>query len=275
MVARPGMTGACITATLTSRTEPIHHDHHTFRAVHMSVSAETVQPGVRVLTIDRPAKRNAFDIPMYDALAEGISHADRDSDVDVTVVTGRGGVFTAGNDLADFRDHPDSVAAFALLRTLVEAEKPIVAAVEGFAVGIGASMLLHCDMAFAGRSTVFSLPFVKLGLTPEGASTLLLPRIAGIKTATELLMLGNKFDSDRAEKAGLINHVVDDGQALTVALEAATSLQALPAESVRITKRLLHRDKLDILQVIDEESELFRQRTHSVDAKQAIARFLK
>jgi enoyl-CoA hydratase/carnithine racemase len=241
----------------------------------LSVSAETAQPGIRVLTIDRTAKRNAFDIPMYDALAEGISDADRDSDVDVTVITGQGGVFTAGNDLADFRDHPDSVAAFALLRTLVEAEKPIVAAVEGFAVGIGASMLLHCDLAFAGRSTVFSLPFVKLGLTPEGASTLLLPRIAGIKAATELLMLGEKFDSERAEKAGLINHVVDDGHALTAALEAAVSLQALPAESLRITKRLLHRDKLDVLRVIDEESELFRERTHSVDAKQAIARFLK
>jgi enoyl-CoA hydratase/carnithine racemase len=116
---------------------------------------------------------------------------------------------------------------------------------------------------------------VKLGLSPEGASTLLLPRIAGIKTATELLMLGDKFDSDRAEKAGLINHVVADGHAFSAALEAATSLQALPAESVRITKRLLHRDKLDILQVIDEESELFRERTHSVEAKEAIARFLK
>jgi enoyl-CoA hydratase/carnithine racemase len=241
----------------------------------MPVSAETVQPGVRVLTIDRTAKRNAFDIALYEALAQGISDADGDPDVRVTVITGRGAVFTSGNDLADFRDYPDSVAPFALLRTLVEAEKPIVAAVEGFAVGIGASMLLHCDLAFAGRSTVFSLPFVKLGLSPEGASTLLLPRFAGIKTATELLMLGDKFDSDRAEKVGLINHVVDDGHALTAALEAATSLQALPAESVRITKRLLHRDKLDILHVIDEESELFRKRTHSVDAKEAIARFLK
>jgi enoyl-CoA hydratase/carnithine racemase len=241
----------------------------------MSVSAETVQPGVRVLTIDRTAKRNAFDIPMYEALAEGVSNADRDPDVGVTVITGHGGVFTSGNDLADFRDHPDSVAAFALLRTFVEVEKPIVAAVEGFAVGIGASMLMHCDLAFAGRSTVFSLPFVKLGLSPEGASTLLLPRIAGMKAATELLMLGDKFDSDRAEKAGLINHVVADGQALTAALEAATSLRALPAESVRITKRLLHRDKRDILQVIDEESELFRKRTHSAEAQEAIARFLK
>jgi enoyl-CoA hydratase/carnithine racemase len=241
----------------------------------MSVGAETVQPGVRVLTIDRTAKRNAFDIPMYEALAEGVSDADRDPEVGVTVIAGRGGVFTSGNDLADFRDYPDSVAAFALLRTLVEAEKPIVAAVEGFAVGIGASMLMHCDLAFAGRSTIFSLPFVKLGLSPEGASTLLLPRIAGVKTATELLMLGGKFDAERAEKAGLINHLVDDGHALAAALEAAASLQALPAESVRITKRLLHRDKPDILQVIDEESELFRKRTHSMEAKEAIARFLK
>jgi enoyl-CoA hydratase/carnithine racemase len=241
----------------------------------MSVSAETVRPGVRVLTIDRTTKRNAFDIPLYEALADGVSTADRDPDVGVTVITGRGGVFTSGNDLADFRDYPDSVAAFALLRTLVEAEKPIVAAVEGFAVGIGASMLMHCDLAFAGRSTVFSLPFVKLGLSPEGASTLLLPRIAGMKTATELLMLGDKFDAERAEKAGLVSRLVQDGQALSAALEAAASLQALPADSVRITKRLLHRDKSDILQVIDEECELFTKRTHSVEAKEAIARFLK
>ena len=211
---------------------------------------------------------------MYEALAEGVSDADCDADVRVTVITGRGGVFTSGNDLADFRDHPDSVAAFGLLRTLLEAEKPIVAAVEGFAVGIGASMLLHCDLAFAGRSTVFSLPFVKLGLSPEGASTLLLPRLAGIKTAAELLMLGDKFDADRAEKAGLINRVVDDGQALTAALDAVTSLQALPAESVCIAKSLLRRDKPDVLQVIDEESELSLERIHSVDAKEAIAGFL-
>lgn len=241
----------------------------------MPVTSETVQPGVRVLTIDRTAKRNAFDVALYDDLAQAISTAEDAPDVDVTVVTGRGGVFTSGNDLADFRDYPDSTAPFALLRTLVEADKPIIAAVEGFAVGIGASMLLHCDLAFAGRSTVFSLPFVKLGLTPEGASTLLLPRIAGVKTATELLMLGDRFDADRAEKAGLINHVVADGDALAVALEAAATLQTMPAESVRITKRLLHRDKIDILRVIDEESEIFRKRTHSVEAKQAIARFLK
>jgi enoyl-CoA hydratase/carnithine racemase len=241
----------------------------------MPVSSETVQPGVRVLTIDRAEKRNAFDVRMYEALAEGVSDADRDPDVRVVVITGHGGVFTSGNDLADFRDHPDSTAPFALLRTLVEAEKPIVAAVEGFAVGIGASMLLHCDLAFAGRSTVFSLPFVKLGLSPEGASSLLLPRIAGIKTATELLLLGDKFDAARAESAGLISHLVADGRARSAALEAAMSLQALPVESVRITKRLLHRDKPEILRVIDEESELFRQRTHSVEAKEAIARFLK
>ncbi|WP_231514380.1 enoyl-CoA hydratase-related protein [Mycobacterium sp. URHB0044] len=256
-------------------TDLIHLDRLTFRTDQMPVTSETVEPGVRVLTIDRTEKRNAFDIRMYEALAEAVSDADHDPDVRVVVITGRGGVFTSGNDLADFRDHPDSVAPFTLLRALVEAEKPIVAAVEGFAVGIGASMLLHCDLAFAGRSTVFALPFVKLGLSPEGASTLLLPRFAGIKTATELLMLGDKFDADRAESAGLISHLVADGQALSAARDSAMSLQALPAESVRITKRLLHRDKPDVLQAIDEESELFRQRTHSVEAKEAIARFLK
>lgn len=240
----------------------------------MSQIIETTQSGVRVLTIDRSAKRNALDIPMYRALAEGVSAAGRDPGIDVTVITGHG-VFTSGNDLADFRDSPDSRAAFDLLRALVEAEKPIIAAVEGVAVGIGASMLLHCDLAYAGRSTVFSLPFVTLGLTPEGASTLLLSRIAGYKTASELLLLGGKFDAERAEKAGLINTVVDNGQALPTALEAAASLRALPTESVRITKRLLHRDKPEVLRVIDEEAKFFIERCHSADAKAAIGRFLK
>jgi enoyl-CoA hydratase/carnithine racemase len=241
----------------------------------MSLLTDTIEPGIRVLTIDRPINSNALDIETYVALAEGMVEADRDPEVRVIIVTGSGGVFTAGNDLIDFRDHPDSIAAFDLLRTLVATEKPVLAAVEGFAVGIGASMLLHCDLAFAGSSTVFSLPFVTLGLTPEGATTLLLPRIAGVKLATELLMLGKKFDSDRAEEAGLINRVVADGAAFATALEAANSLQEPPSESVRITKRLLHRDRLDVLQVIDEEAELFRQRCHSVEAKSAIARFLK
>ncbi|EKT76829.1 enoyl-CoA hydratase [Rhodococcus opacus M213] len=240
----------------------------------MSLITDTVYPGIRLLTIDRPAKRNAFDIETYVALAEGIVEADRDHEVRVIVITGSGGVFTAGNDLVDFRDQPDSMAAFDLLRTLVATEKPIVAAVEGFAVGIGASMLLHCDLAFAGNSTVFSLPFVTLGLTPEGATTLVLPRIAGVKLATELLMLGKKFTSKRAEEAGLINGAVADGTALAAALETATSLQELPTESVRITKRLLHRDRLEVLQVIDEEAEYFRKRCHSTEAKAAIAHFL-
>ncbi|GGO00789.1 enoyl-CoA hydratase-related protein [Nocardia rhizosphaerihabitans] len=240
----------------------------------MSLIVETTESGVRVLTINRSAKRNALDIQMYRALAAGVVAAERDPEVDVTVVTGHGGRFTSGNDLADFRDDPDSRAAFDLLHSLVEAEKPIIAAVEGVAVGIGASMLLHCDLAFAGRSTVFSLPFVKLGLTPEGASTLLLSRIAGYKTASELLLLGDNFDADRAERAGLVNRVVPDGDALTAALDAAAALRALPAESVRLTKRLLHRDKVEVLRVIDEEAEHFIERCHSADAKAAIARFL-
>lgn len=241
----------------------------------MPLITETVQPGVRVLTIDRSSKRNAFDVRLYEALTEGIAEAERDPGVQVIVITGAGGVFTAGNDLADFRDHPGSTAPFTLLRTLVETDTPVVAAVEGFAVGIGASMLLHCDLAFAGGSTVFSLPFVKLGLSPEGATTALLPRIAGIKTASELLMLGEKFDAARAEKAGLINDVVADGDALTTALHAAEALRSLPPKSVRITKRLLHRDRADILRVIDEESEIFLEHSNSVDAKAAIARLLK
>src|ERR1700755_1089765 len=179
----------------------------------MTIRIEEPSDGVRLLTIDRPDRANAIALATYRALTAAIDDADHDAEVRCCVLTGVGNVFTSGNDLADFQQpqRPGRGEAVLFLHTLVGAGKPLVAAVEGFAVGVGATMLLHFDLAFAGRSAQFRLPFVDLGLCPEGGSSYLLPQVAGLKRASELLMLSEKFDAKIAAEAGLINEVVDDG----------------------------------------------------------------
>ncbi|QYB06909.1 enoyl-CoA hydratase/isomerase family protein [Rhodococcus sp. USK10] len=243
----------------------------------MTIRTETVHEGVRLLTMDRPHRRNALDAADYQALATAIDAADDDPDVRVSVVTGAGGVFTSGNDIENFQDRTEGVGAgMVLLRALVCARKPIIAAVEGFAIGIGTTMLLHCDFAFAGRATRFRVPFVPLGLCPEGGSSYLLPQVAGLKRATELLMLGDEFDADCAAEAGLINRVVPDGDALEVALERAARLAAAPAESVELTKMLLRRPLRDaVLGTLDVEAVHFGRRRQSEEAQAAFAGFMR
>lgn len=246
----------------------------------MTVRIEHPSDGVRLLTIDRPQRRNAFDPDTYSALAAAIEGADSDPDVRVSVLTGAGCVFTSGNDIASFQEsakHGEQRvgAGMVLLRALACARKPIVAAVEGFAIGIGTTLLLHCDFAFAGRGTRFRMPFVPLGLCPEGASSYLLPQVAGLKRATELLMLGDEFGADEAAEAGLINRAVEPGSALTVALERADRIAAASAESVELTKMLLRRPHLDaVLATLDEEAVHFGRRTRSDEAQAAFAGFM-
>lgn len=242
----------------------------------MTIRIEEPSDGVRLLTIDRPERRNAIDLATYRALTAAIDDADHDPEVRCCVLTGAGNVFTSGNDLADFQQpqRPGAGEAGLFLRTLVGASKPLVAAVEGFAVGVGATMLLHFDLAFAGKSTQFRLPFVDLGLCPEGGSSYLLPQVAGLKRASELLMLSEKFDAQTAAEAGLVNGVLDDGGALDTALDKARALAAAPPESVRLAKMLLrqpHREA--VLRVIDTELTHFTERLGSTDAQAAFGRF--
>ncbi|MDV6279179.1 enoyl-CoA hydratase/isomerase family protein [Rhodococcus jostii] len=241
---------------------------------HASLRIEDVRNGVRVMTIDRPSRRNALDHATYVALATAIADADLDPQVRAIVLTGAGGNFTSGNDIDDFRrvPQPDPRGGTLLFGALIDARKPIIAAVEGFAVGIGATMLLHCDLAFAGAGARFRLPFTALGLSPEGASTYLLPRLAGDKRAAELLLLGEMFGADEAAEAGLINRVVESGTALAEAQDRAADLAVLPAGSIEATKALLrgHRPVRDALA---NEYAVFNERLVSDDAKAAFARF--
>lgn len=248
--------------------------HITPATDHESLHIDDVRDGIRVMTIDRPARRNALDHATYVALATAIEQADNNPAVRVVVLTGAGGNFTSGNDIDDFRriPQPEPRGGTLLFGALIDARKPVIAAVEGYAVGIGATMLLHCDLAFAGDSARFKLPFTSLGLSPEGASTYLLPRLAGDKRAAELLLLGEMFRADEAARAGLINRVVESGTALAQALDRATDLAALPAGSIEATKALLrgHRPVRDALA---NEYAVFNERLMSDDAKAAFARF--
>lgn len=243
----------------------------------MTVRAEDPSPGVRLITLDRPRRRNALDRATYAALTAALRAAEADEAVRATVLTGTDGCFTAGNDLADFQADPGQGPSPGLvfLHALSAAEKPVLAAVEGFAVGIGTTLLLHCDLAYAGRGATFRLPFVALGLCPEGASSLLLPRVAGMKRAAELLMLGEPFGADEALAAGLVNAVAETGAALSLALARAEALAGLPAESVRLTKRLLRRGlAAEVAETLDHEAEHFAARRRSPEAQAAFAAFL-
>lgn len=190
-------------------------------------------------------------------------------------------MFSAGNDLAEFvvtdgdpTSAPGPRAAVALLETLVACETPIVAAVEGHAVGIGVTMLLLCALAYAGRSASFRLPFTALGVTPEGGSMVLLPRAAGSKLAAELLLTGRAFDTETALRAGLVNAVVPDGEALATADSAATQIAALPADAVRESWQMIRPDRDALRTTIAAEVEVFARHLAGAEAQGIVRAFV-
>jgi len=235
--------------------------------------------GIFRVEMARPEKKNALTAEMYAAMADALAAADADPAVRVILISGAGGSFTAGNDLADFLETPptdDSAPVFRFLRAFANLQKPFVAAVEGVAVGVGTTMLLHCDLAYAGSGARFVLPFANLGLTPEAASSLLLPLRAGHARAAEMLMLGEVFSAQAALDAGLVNAVLPDGQVLEHALERCRKLSAQPAESLRLTKQLMKRSQQALIrETMNFEADVFKQRLVSPEAKEAFAAFFE
>lgn len=231
------------------------------------------------IRLQRPERRNAITVAMYAALADAIEGAAGDPDVRLITLEGAGEDFTAGNDLADFLaamppPGTTDIPVWRLLRALAKNQVPVVAAVHGNAVGIGTTMLLHCDLVIAEEGTRFVMPFVDLGLVPEAASSLILPRLAGRRRAARYLLLGEGFGPDEARDCGLVSHVVAKGE-LEAALEAmAASLLAKPAEALRLTQRLLRRGATDdILERMALENGHFAERLTSDEVRQAIAAF--
>jgi enoyl-CoA hydratase/carnithine racemase len=236
-------------------------------------------PGGRVLVFNRPAKKNALTVAMYATLAQELADAVSAPAVRALVVTGAGDAFTAGNDLHDFMASPPTSQdspVLQFLAALVRFPKPIIAAVNGPAVGVGTTMLLHCDLVLAAESARFQLPFVKLGLCPEGGSSLLLPRLAGLQRASELLIWGEPFGAAAALRAGIVNEVLSNDELLPRALSRVESLLELPPEAVAITKALLRQPFLHELEdVMRREAETFGSRLGSAEAAEAFTAFFE
>ena len=234
--------------------------------------------GVLAITLNRPDRRNAITVAMYAALADAIEGAAADPEVRVITIRGEGQDFAAGNDLADFlatEARPDEeIPVWRLLRALAGNQVPLVAAVHGNCVGIGTTMLLHCDLVIADDSARFSMPFVDLGLVPEAASSLLFPRLGGRRRAARYLLLAEVFGADEAMNIGLVSHHASEGLLAARLGEMVDALLAKPPEAMRQTQRLLRLAQPDeVLERMELESGLFAERLASAEVKEAIGAF--
>ncbi len=239
---------------------------------------------VQLIRIHRPEKRNALTQPMYRALAQALTSAAQDDGVRVALLAGTPEAFTAGNDLGDFLAHPldpqpgapeeSPVARF--LHALVHFPKPLVAAVNGVAVGIGTTMLLHCDLVYAGETARFHLPFVDLGLVPEAGSSYLLPTALGQRRAAELLLLAEPFGAAQAQELGLVNQVLPPEQVEPVARERAHALARKAPMALRLTKQLMRRAVLDTLEeTMAVEMYHFAAQLQGPEAAEALQAFFE
>ena len=237
-----------------------------------------IENRVAEIELSRYDKKNALTAEMYGLLSDALAAAAAERGVRAILVHGRADCFTAGNDINDFlvRRTDETSPALRFMNSLAAAEKPVVAAVGGPAVGIGTTMLLHCDLVYAAPGTRFQMPFVPLGIVPEFGSTLLLPQIAGYQRAAELLLTGKPFDAQKALAAGIVTEIVPEEGLIARAREAALELASLPPESVRLTKQLLRSAGREPLAArIAEEASLLRERLGSPEAREAMNAFLE
>lgn len=238
----------------------------------------SVEDRILTITFNRPDKKNAITAAMYAAMADAMEDANKNDDIRAILFTANGDAFTAGNDLLDFRDNPPRgqdtpVARF--LRELVVARKPMVAAVNGIAVGVGFTMLLHCDIVYMSESAEIQAPFVDLALVPEAASSLLLPARIGHAKAAEIFMLGKRVSAVEAEKLGIANTVFPAGELLAAAHKTAIALSKKAPESIRQTKALMRGDLDAVSARMLKESELFGARLQSPELAEAVMAFLQ
>ncbi|MGQ9426371.1 enoyl-CoA hydratase [Gilvimarinus sp. F26214L] len=242
----------------------------------VQVSAEN---GILQIQLNRPERKNALSLAMYKKLGDSIRAGSEDPSVRVILIHGAGGSFTSGNDLGDFARHkgqldPEENPTPKFMRALLDCDKPVVAAVQGPAVGIGTTMLLHCDLVYADNSAYFQLPFAKLGLCPEFASSVVLPRLMGHARAAELLYFSESFSADVAREVGIVNQVFSGEELLPTVLERCATLSRQPASGLRATKRLLKKDIRESAEAImQREQEFFRQGLQSPEFAEAVAAF--
>lgn len=235
--------------------------------------------GLLILQLNRLDKKNALTRAMYTQLAEALEQADADSDIRAVLLQGSSECFTAGNDISDFLQQPPNdldSPPFHFMKSLLNCRKPVIAAVAGAAVGIGTTLLLHCDLVYISRDARLRMPFVNLGLCPEFGSSLILPRLLGHAKAAELLLLGEGFTGEQAAAWGIATEALGSGEAaLAKAREIAERFESLAPGAVQVTKQLIKSvDREQLRQVIEEEGALFTQRLRSPEAVAALSGFI-
>lgn len=235
--------------------------------------------GVMTITLNRVDKKNSITSDMYGAMADALARAEADSDLRVIAVQGHESVFSAGNDIADFLNKPPATQdspVFRFLRAISSCSKPVLAGVCGPAVGIGTTMLFHCDLVYAGDNAAFSMPFVNLGLCPEAASSLLAPQLMGYQRAAAALLLGEPFMAEAALEVGLVNRIVPPTEVNGMAQAQARKLAAKPLGSLVETKRLMKKGQMaQVLAQMAEEGESFARLLQEPAAKEAFTAFLE
>jgi enoyl-CoA hydratase/carnithine racemase len=248
----------------------------------MSIKTATVN-GVATIEIARPEKKNALTVAMYQAMADALNAARQDSSVRAVLITGQPGVFTSGNDIEDFMSRPPGQGSegldspvFRFMQALLACDKPVVAAVTGAAIGIGTTMLLHCDLVYVADDARLAMPFVSLGLVPEFASSLLVPQLMGHRRAAEKLLLGDPFTADQAVECGIANAVLPAGEVVNHARRVAERFNGLPPGAVREAKQLLRAPQREQIEsTIRTEGALFAKRLRSPEAMEAFQAFFQ
>ncbi len=233
---------------------------------------------VQIIRFNRADKKNAITRAMYKTMADALNASNDDADIGANVLFGQPEVFTSGNDLVDFMavatgaEHGGEVGEY--LKAIATGKKPLLAGVDGLAVGVGVTTLLHCDLVYASPRAWMQTPFVDLGLVPEAGSSLLAPRSMGHQRAFELLVLGERFSAEKAERAGMINRVVEAHDLEEQVLDAASKLAAKPPQALALSRQLIRGDRDDVVARILEESALFAQQLKSDEARNAFMAFM-
>jgi enoyl-CoA hydratase/carnithine racemase len=248
----------------------------------MSIKTATLN-GVATIEIARPEKKNALTIAMYQAMTEALAAARADNAVRAVLITGQPGIFTSGNDIEDFMARPPGQGedgldspVFQFMRALLDCDKPVVAAVTGAAVGIGTTLLLHCDFVYVSDEARLAMPFVGLGLVPEFAASLLVPQLMGPRRAAEKLLLGDPFTAEQAVECGIANAVLPAAEVVNHARRMAERFNSLPPGAVREAKLLMRAPQREAtMQVIRNEGELFAKRLRSPEAMEAFQAFFQ
>lgn len=239
----------------------------------------TDEDATRIIRLRRPEKKNALTQEMYLTMSEAIDSAQNNPTIRCMIITGGSGVFTAGNDVDDLLRASEGLGsrplnAVKFLYSLVHNKKPIIAAVDGVAVGIGATMVFHCDYVLASTTATFSTPFIHLGLVPEGASSLLVPMAMGHQRAFSMLVMGRAVSAEDAKIAGFVNAVVAPGHTEVEARKVALDICALPVEAVTLSRKLLKQPPDELVRRIEQESHMFGERMESPEAIAAFKSFL-